>query len=144
LTSESHEHDVEAISTDDHETDRYIYADTLEPGDMLVERYRVMRPVGKGGFGAVILVEDTVVGEEIILKFLNREIAADGNMIERFKHELRYARRITHENVIRIHDFLTLKKSYAISQYLRQLRKAEGGVRGMNTTQASDLAENLA
>jgi hypothetical protein len=30
------------------------------------------------------------------------------------------------------------------NQYLRQLRKAEGGVRGMNTTQASDLAENLA
>jgi serine/threonine protein kinase len=82
---------------------------------MLVERYRVMRRVGKGGFGAVILVEDTVVGEEIILKYMNREIAADGNMIERFKHELRYARRITHENVIRIHDFLTLKKSYAIS-----------------------------
>ncbi len=115
LFPESHDHDMEAIITDDHETDRYIDADTLEPGDMLVERYRVMRRVGKGGFGAVILVEDTVVGEEIILKFLNREIAADGNMIERFKHELRYARRITHENVIRIHDFLTLKKSYAIS-----------------------------
>ena len=31
-----------------------------------------------------------------------------------------------------------------VYQYLRQLRKAEGGVRGMNTTQASDLAENLA
>jgi len=115
LIPESHDHDMEAIITDDRETDRYIDADTLEPGDMLVERYRVMRRVGKGGFGAVILVEDTVVGEEIILKFLNREIAADGNMIERFKHELRYARRITHENVIRIHDFLTLKKSYAIS-----------------------------
>ena len=115
LIPEAHDHDMEAIITDDRETDRYIDADTLEPGDMLVERYRVMRRVGKGGFGAVILVEDTVVGEEIILKFLNREIAADGNMIERFKHELRYARRITHENVIRIHDFLTLKKSYAIS-----------------------------
>jgi serine/threonine-protein kinase len=36
-------------------------------------------------------------------------------MIKRFIHELRYARRITHENVIRIHDFLMLEKSYAIS-----------------------------
>jgi HEAT repeat protein len=115
LTPEPPEHEMEVIITDDHEADRYIDADTLEPGDMLVERYRVIRRVGKGGFGAVVLVEDTVVGEEIILKFLNREIAADNNMIERFKHELRYARRITHENVIRIHDFLTLKKSYAIS-----------------------------
>jgi serine/threonine-protein kinase len=115
LTPESHDHDMQAIITEDNKTDHYIDADTLEPGEMLVERYRVMRCVGKGGFGAVVLVEDTVVGEEIILKFLNREIAADANMIERFKHELRYARRITHENVIRIHDFLTLKKSYAIS-----------------------------
>jgi serine/threonine-protein kinase len=115
LPPASHDHDMEAIITDDNKPDQYIDADTLEPGEMLVERYRVMRRVGKGGFGAVILVEDTVVGEEIILKFLNREIAADANMIERFKHELRYARRITHENVIRIHDFLTLKKSYAIS-----------------------------
>jgi serine/threonine-protein kinase len=36
-------------------------------------------------------------------------------MIKRFIHELLYARRITHENVIRIHDFLMLGKSYAIS-----------------------------
>jgi len=108
-------YDDMAIITDNYDTDRYIDADTLEPGHMLVERYRVIRRVGKGGFGAVILVEDTEVSEEIILKFLNREVALDGNMIERFKHELRYARRITHENVIRIHELLTLKKSYAIS-----------------------------
>jgi len=108
-------HDDMAIITDNYDTDRYIDADTLEPGYMLVERYRVIRRVGKGGFGAVILVEDTEVSEDIILKFLNREVALDDNMIERFKHELRYARRITHENVIRIHELLTLKKSYAIS-----------------------------
>ena len=49
LTPASHDHDMEAIITDDHETDRYIDADTLESGDMLVERYRVIRRVGKGG-----------------------------------------------------------------------------------------------
>ena len=115
LTPESHEPAMEVIITDDHEASSYIDADRLAPGAMLMERYRVIRRVGKGGFGAVILVEDTVVGEDIILKFLNRDLAADDSMIERFKHELRYARRITHENVIRIHDFLTLKQSYAIS-----------------------------
>jgi serine/threonine-protein kinase len=108
-------HELAAIVTDDHDTARQIDANTLEPDDMLINRYRVIRRVGKGGFGAVILVEDTVVGEEIILKFLNREVASDENMIKRFIHELRYARRITHQNVIRIHDFLMLGKSYAIS-----------------------------
>jgi len=115
VSPESHDDDMEVIITDDLDTDRYINADMLEPGDMLVNRYRVIRHVGTGGFAAVVLVEDTEVGEEIILKFLHRDVASNDNMIERFKHELRYARRITHENVIRIHDLLTLKKSYVIS-----------------------------
>ena len=108
-------HDLTALVTEDRDTEGYIDADTLEPEDMLVDRYRVIRRVGKGGFGSVILVEDTAIGEEIILKFLNRDVASDDNMIRRFKQELLYARRITHENVIRIHDFLILGKSYAIS-----------------------------
>lgn len=92
-----------------------IDATALEPDTLLEHRYRVINRVGQGGFGTVILVEDTMVGEEIILKFLNPQVALDENMIKRFIHELRYARRISHENVIRIYDFLTLGKSYAIS-----------------------------
>jgi serine/threonine-protein kinase len=112
---ESAPHDLVAMVADDHDTTGYIDADTLEPDAMLCHRYRVIRRVGKGGFGSVVLVEDTVVGEEIILKFLHRDVASDEHMIKRFTHELRYARRITHENVIRIHEFLMLGKSYAIS-----------------------------
>jgi serine/threonine-protein kinase len=88
---------------------------TLEPNAVIAERYRVIRSVGKGAFGIVVLVEDMVVHEEIILKFLNPYLAANEGVIQRFIHELRYARKITHENVIRIYDFLTLGKSCAIS-----------------------------
>jgi len=42
-------------------------------------------------------------------------VAADQSMIERFMHELRYARKITHENIIRIYDLVTIGESYAIS-----------------------------
>jgi serine/threonine-protein kinase len=87
----------------------------LEPGVVLVDRYRVIRRVGQGGFSTVFLVEDTVVHEDVILKILNPQVALDSSMIKRFIHELRYARRVTHENVIRIHDFVTIGKSYAIS-----------------------------
>jgi serine/threonine-protein kinase len=107
--------DLTAIVIEDRDMAGYIDADTLQPEDMLVERYRIIRRVGKGGFGSVLLVEDTAIGEEIILKFLHRDVASDESMIRRFKHELLYTRRITHENVIRIHDFLILGKSYAIS-----------------------------
>lgn len=87
----------------------------LEPGTVLDGRYRVVRRVGRGGFGTVILVEDLVVNEEIILKFLHPALAADNEIIKRFVHELRYARKITHENVIRIYDFLSVGGAYAIS-----------------------------
>jgi eukaryotic-like serine/threonine-protein kinase len=90
-------------------------ATILVPGMVLAERYRVVRQIGQGGFGTVVLVEDTMVGEQLILKFLNPHMAADTRMIKRFIHELRYARRVTHENVIRIHDFLRIEQACAIS-----------------------------
>jgi HEAT repeat protein len=92
-----------------------IDAATLPPGTVLADRYRVVRHIGSGAFGVVILVEDVVVHEEIILKFLKPHVASDEQVIKRFVQELRYARRITHENVIRIHDFIAVGRSYAIS-----------------------------
>ncbi|HSB71796.1 MAG TPA: HEAT repeat domain-containing protein [Candidatus Methylomirabilis sp.] len=109
-----------------------IDAATLEPGVVLAERYRVLRHIGSGAFGVVVLVEDLVVGEEVILKFLKPQLAADDNVISRFIQELRYARRITHENVIRIYDFIAVGNSYAISmEYFPSRSLAsllEGGV----------------
>jgi serine/threonine-protein kinase len=87
----------------------------LEPGTVLDGRYRVVRRVGRGGFGTAVLVEDMVVNEEIILKFLHASLAADARLIKGFIRELRYARKITHENVIRIYDFLSVSGAFAIS-----------------------------
>jgi len=60
-------------------------------------------------------MEDEVVDEQLILKFLNPNVSSDEEMMKRFVHELRYSRKITHRNVIRIYDFLHLQGSYAIS-----------------------------
>jgi len=94
---------------------QYIDAESLDIGSILASRYKIIRQVGKGAFGVVILVEDQMVHEQIILKFLNPQMASDENVIQRFVHEMRYTRKITHPNVIRIYDFLTFGKSYAIS-----------------------------
>lgn len=92
-----------------------IDANELLPGQILDERYKIIRKIGKGAFGVVVLVEDQMVSENIVLKFLNPQMASDDTVIQRFVHELRYARKITHENVIRLYDFVTFGKSYAIS-----------------------------
>lgn len=87
----------------------------LTAGDMIEGRYKFVQKIGKGAFGTVVLVEDTVVEERLILKFLNSNVASDAEMLKRFVHELRYSRRITHKNVIRIYDFLYIGGGYAIS-----------------------------
>ncbi|MFV2058009.1 MAG: HEAT repeat domain-containing protein [Thiohalomonadales bacterium] len=87
----------------------------LKPGDMYANRYKVIRHIGKGAFGIVVLVEDIVVHDQYILKILNPHVASDEYNIKRFTQELRYARKVTHQNVIRIYDFIKHESSYAIS-----------------------------
>ena len=87
----------------------------LQAGDLIEGRYKYIQKIGKGAFGTVVLVEDTVVEERLILKFLNANVSSDEEMLKRFVHELRYSRRITHKNVIRIYDFLYIGGVYAIS-----------------------------
>ena len=88
---------------------------TLKPGDVIEGRYKYIERIGRGAFGTVLLMEDTVVDERLVLKFLNPSIANDEEMMQRFVHELRYSRKITHPNVIRIYDFLHIRGNYAIS-----------------------------
>jgi serine/threonine-protein kinase len=88
---------------------------TLQPGDIIEGRYKYIERIGRGAFGTVLLMEDTVVDDRLILKFLNPNVAQDEEMMKRFVHELRYSRKITHKNVIRIYDFLFIQGNYAIS-----------------------------
>jgi hypothetical protein len=55
--------------------------------------------------GIVYRARDRETGELVALKVLKPEIAADAGIVERFKNELRLARKITHKNVCRIHEF---------------------------------------
>ncbi|MDH3983339.1 MAG: HEAT repeat domain-containing protein [Gammaproteobacteria bacterium] len=87
----------------------------LTPGDIIDGRYKYIEKIGKGAFGTVLLMQDEVVDEQLILKFLNPNVSSDEEMMKRFVHELRYSRKITHRNVIRIYDFLHLQGAYAIS-----------------------------
>jgi serine/threonine-protein kinase len=87
----------------------------LAPGTELIGRFRVVQKIGGGGFGTVYLVEDVLVKETLVLKILSPQLSLDPTMIRRFVQELKLTRRITHANVIRIHDLLDLDGAHAIS-----------------------------
>jgi len=77
----------------------------LTTGSTFAGRYQIIEELGKGGMGKVYRVEDKKVKEEVALKLIKPEIASDQAMIERFRNELKLARKITHKNVCRMHDF---------------------------------------
>ncbi|HQF86694.1 MAG TPA: tetratricopeptide repeat protein [Acidobacteriota bacterium] len=74
------------------------------PGELVAERYRVLRFIGRGGMGEVYEVEDTELHERVALKTIRPEIAGDENAVNRFKREIHLARKVTHPNVCRIFD----------------------------------------
>ena len=71
----------------------------------LSQRYEILAEAGHGSMGNVYKARDRETGEVVALKLLKPEIAADQSMIERFKNELLFARKITHKNVCRLYEF---------------------------------------
>ncbi len=87
----------------------------LKNGDFWMDRYRIKGEIGRGAMGRVMLAEDEMVGEPLILKFMHPELTADGGSRERFLREVKYSRKVSHHNVIRIHDLLFKDNLCAIS-----------------------------
>ncbi len=75
-------------------------------GDVFASRYRIEALLGRGGMGSVYRARDTLVDELVALKVLDG--AAPGTAaVERFRREVRLARRITSPHVARTHDLGT-------------------------------------
>jgi serine/threonine protein kinase len=67
-------------------------------------RFEVLAEAGRGGMGVIYRARDHETDEVVALKTLRPELASDTRLLERFKRELRLARRITHKNVCRVYD----------------------------------------
>lgn len=76
----------------------------LARGTKFADRYEIIEQLGMGGMGNVYRVEDTKIHEEVALKLLKSEIASSKRTIERFRNELRLARKIRHKNVCQMFD----------------------------------------
>ncbi len=94
--------------------------DELARGVVFAGRYEIIEELGTGGMGRVYRAQDTKLNEEIALKLIKPEVAADKRTIERFRNELKTARKITHKNVCRMHDFHEEGKTlYLTMEYVR-------------------------
>jgi predicted Ser/Thr protein kinase len=74
------------------------------PGHLIAGRYRVIALLGKGGMGEVYRADDLTLGQPVALKFLPEPATRDEGLLERFRNEVRIARRVSHPNVCRVYD----------------------------------------
>ena len=107
----------------------------LSPGTVLGGRYEIVRLLGQGGMGAVYQAHDRELEREVALKIIRADMAANPEILKRFKQELILARLITHKNVIRIFDlgqaegikFITMEyiEGEDLQSVLRRKKKLE-------------------
>ena len=72
---------------------------------LLGGRYRLLRCLGSGGFGAVYEAEEVAVGLRVAIKLLNRSALADGRTRERFLQEARMIAELRSPHVVTLHDY---------------------------------------
>ncbi|MBN2384712.1 protein kinase [bacterium] len=82
-------------------------------------RYSVLRKIGEGGMAIVFQCKDRELDDMVALKILKPDLTDVGEMLRRFKQEIKIARRISHRNICRIYDFGTFEDlAYIVMEYL--------------------------
>jgi serine/threonine protein kinase len=87
--------------------DRARAAFDFNNGTLVSDRYRVIRHIGKGGYGVVYEVEHLELGKRFALKVLNLKRSEEKEKMERFRREAISTSKIAHPNIVSVTDFGT-------------------------------------
>jgi len=71
----------------------------------VIDRYRLVEMLGRGGMSTVFRGEHTLLGKQVAIKLLDAEYSRDPRVVTRFVDEARAAARVRHPGVVDIHDF---------------------------------------
>ncbi|MBA2664445.1 MAG: protein kinase [Bradymonadaceae bacterium] len=89
-------------------------------GDLIAGRYRLMRELGRGGYGVVFHARQEAIGRNVAIKFLNPHAITDKMEIERFRREVFHVSGLTHTNTITLYDYGQTAQGilYIVMEYL--------------------------
>ena len=77
---------------------------SLSEGAVFASRYEILGPLGRGGMGMVYKAFDRELGETVAIKVLRPDVARESGRVEqRFRSEIRLARRVRHRNVCSVY-----------------------------------------
>ncbi|MFO7565243.1 MAG: protein kinase [Enhygromyxa sp.] len=124
---------------------RSTLAAALQAGDRFAERYRIEALLGRGGMGTVYRAFDEAVDETVALKTLDHYASADSKQLDRFKREVRLARRVTHQNVARTYDLGAFAGWHFLTMEYIEGRSLRGWITdGLEIPAALDLSIQIA
>lgn len=118
----------------------------LTTGATFARRYQIIEELGRGGMGRVYKAMDTEINEKVALKLITPEIAKDKNTINRFRNELKFARKIRHQNVCQMYDLNKEAESYYITMEYVRGDDLKGMIRrmgGFSAAQAITIAKQV-
>jgi serine/threonine protein kinase/tetratricopeptide (TPR) repeat protein len=123
----------------------------LTTGSTFANRYQIIEELGKGGMGKVYRALDKDLNEEVALKLIKPEIVLEKKTVERFRNELRLARKISHRNVGRMYELMEfmgvhyITMEYVPGQDLRSLIRQTGKLTAETAVSiAKEICEGLA
>src|SRR5262249_30715357 len=116
-------------------------------GSVIANRYEIQKPLGQGGMGTVYRAHDRLLDEPVAIKVLRPDVAREPDIARRFQTEIKLARKVSHKNVCRIHEYNEdeglryISMEYIEGVDLRQVLRKEGG---LPTQRAFEIALQVA
>ncbi|MCX7717179.1 MAG: protein kinase, partial [Candidatus Sumerlaeaceae bacterium] len=78
-------------------------------------RFIILEEINRGSMGIVYRAKDKILDEPVALKVLTDYLTSDPSAVERFKREARAAKRLSHPNIVRIHDMFEIGNKKLLS-----------------------------
>jgi predicted Ser/Thr protein kinase len=104
-------------------------------GQVIADRYHIVRKLGEGGMGAVYLGEHVKMGRKSAIKVMAQAMSNDPEAVGRFNREAANASRLSHPNICQVYDFgetsdglIYLAMEYIDGKPLNALVDAEGAL----------------
>lgn len=106
----------------------------VNKGDMINDRYQIIRSIGEGGMANVYLAEDTILNRRVAVKILRGDLASDEKFVRRFQREAISASSLNDPNIVEVYDvgeddgkyFIVME--YVEGKTLKQLIKKRGSL----------------
>src|SRR6478609_2944716 len=87
---------------------------TMEPNELIGDRYEMGEPIGRGGMATIHRATDLRMGREVAIKVLREVYSSDPKFVTRFQREARAASALQHHNIVQDFDYGQSDESFYI------------------------------